>query len=198
MKKFKILGVLAAMVLFSNAAAAGDVVKKLPAPDITGGKPLMQTLNERKSIKEFDNKEVDDQTLSEILWSAWGITHDGKRTIPTAMNQQNMGVYVVNAEGAWLYDAKDNTLTQITAEDIRPLFDQQEYMKNAPINLVFTGSDVEYSPMHAGSAYQNVGLYAASKGMHSVVRGYFDKDGVKKALKLKGNEKAIISQAIGW
>ena len=198
MKKFKILGVLAAMILFSNAASAAETVKRLPAPDINGGKPLMQSLNERKSIKEFSSKDVDAETLSEILWTAWGITHDGKRTIPTAMNQQNLNVYVVKADGAWLYDAKNNSLTLITAEDLSPLFNQQEYMKNVPINLVYTGSDTEYSPMHAGSAYQNVGLYAASKGMHSVVRGYFDKNGVKKALKLKGNENAIISQAIGW
>lgn len=198
MKKFKILGVLAAMILFSNTASAAETVKKLPAPDINGGKPLMQSLNERKSIKEFSSKDVDNQTLSEILWSAWGITHDGKRTIPTAMNQQNLNVYVVKADGAWLYDAQNNSLILITAEDLSPLFNQQEYMKNVPVNLVYTGSDAEYSPMHAGSAYQNVGLYAASKGMHSVVRGYFDKNGIKKALKLKGSENAIISQAIGW
>ena len=52
--------------------------------------------------------------------------------------------------------------------------------------------------MHAGSAYQNVGLYAASKGMHSVVRGYFDNDRVAKALNLENGERAIVSQAIGW
>ena len=79
-----------------------------------------------------------------------------------------------------------------------PLFATQDFMQNVPINLVYVGSDEKYSPMHAGSAYQNVGLYAASKGMHNVVRGYFDHDGVKKGLKLEDGEQVIVSHAIGW
>ena len=136
--------------------------------------------------------------LSEILWVAFGISHDGKRTIPTAMNQQNLKVYVVRNDGAWLYDAAENSLTQVTAENLQPLFATQDFMKDVPVNLVYVGSDEKYSPMHAGSAYQNVGLYAASKGMHSVVRGYFDNDRVTKALNLENGERAIVSQAIGW
>lgn len=173
---------------------AEAVIKKLPAPVVTGGKPLMETIGERKTIREFKAQNVDDQTLSEILWVAFGISHDGKRTIPTAMNQQNLKVYVVRNDGAWLYDAAENSLTQVTAENLQPLFATQDFMKDVPVNLVYVGSDEKYSPMHAGSAYQNVGLYAASKGMHSVVRGYF----VTKALNLENGERAIVSQAIGW
>lgn len=80
---------------------AEAVVKKLPAPVVAGGKPLMETIGERKTIREFKAQNVDDQTLSEILWVAFGISHDGKRTIPTAMNQQNLKVYVVRNDGAW-------------------------------------------------------------------------------------------------
>lgn len=59
---------------------AEAVIKKLPAPVVTGGKPLMETIGERKTIREFKAQNVDDQTLSEILWVAFGISHDGKRT----------------------------------------------------------------------------------------------------------------------
>ena len=135
-----------------------------------------------------------------------------------------------------MYDAAENSLTQVTAENLQPLFATQDFMKDVPVNLVYVGSDEKYSPMHvsdkdlrpllgtqdyakdaaldlvyvstsdvatngamhAGSAYQNVGLYAASKGMHSVVRGYFDNDRVTKALNLENGERAIVSQAIGW
>lgn len=189
---------LISTLLFSETAMAETVMKKLPAPVMTGGKPLMEAIAERKTIREFKAQDIDEQTLSEILWTAFGISHDGKRTIPTAMNQQNLKVYVVRNDGAWLYDAAGNTLTQITAENLQPLFATQDFMKNVPVNLVYVGSDEKYSPMHAGSAYQNVGLYAASKGMHSVVRGYFDNDKVTKALGLENGERAIVSQAIGW
>lgn len=189
---------LISTLLFSETAMAETVMKKLPAPVMTGGKPLMEAIAERKTIREFKAQDIDEQTLSEILWTAFGNSHDGKRTIPTAMNQQNLKVYVVKNDGAWLYDAAGNTLTQITAENLQPLFATQDFMKNVPVNLVYVGSDEKYSPMHAGSAYQNVGLYAASKGMHSVVRGYFDNDKVTKALGLENGERAIVSQAIGW
>ena len=198
MKNYKFWVLLVSALFVTEAAMAEAVVKKLPAPITTGGKALMDVIGERKTIREFKAQEIDDQTLSDILWSAWGISHDGKRTIPTAMNQQNLKVYVVKKDGAWLYNAAENNLTQVTTENLMPLFATQDFMKNVPVNLVYVGSDEKYSPMHAGSAYQNVGLYAASKGMHSVVRGYFDHDGVKKGLKLEDGEQAIVSHAIGW
>ena len=72
-------------------------------------------------------------------------------------------------------------------------------MKNVPLVLIYTGSkDEDYPAMHAGSAYQNVGLYAASRGLGAVVRGYFDKEAVAKALNLPNSEAVIISQATGW
>ena len=68
------------------------------------------------------------------------------------MNQQNLKVYVVRNDGAWLYDAAENSLTQVTAENLQPLFATQDFMKDVPVNLVYVGSDEKYSPMHAGSA----------------------------------------------
>lgn len=188
-----------ALALFSliSAVHAEDVVKKLPAPVVSGGKPLMEAISERKTDRTFSAKEIDDQTLSDILYSAWGVSHGGKRTIPTAMNKQELNVYVVRADGVWLYDGKENSLQQILTDDIRPFFAEQDYMKNVPLVLLYTGPDNQYAAMHAGSAYQNVGLYAAYRNLHNVVRGYFNKKEVAKALNLKP-EEVIISQAVGW
>ena len=130
MMKNKFWIFLMSTLLLSEAAMAEAVVKKLPAPVVAGGKPLMETIGERKTIREFKAQNVDDQTLSEILWVAFGISHDGKRTIPTAMNQQNLKVYVVRNDGAWLYDAAENSLTQVTAENLQPLFATQDFMKD--------------------------------------------------------------------
>lgn len=164
MMKNKFWIFLMSTLLLSEAAMAEAVVKKLPAPSVAGGKPHDgDNRQKEKRIREFKAQNVDDQTLSEILWVAFGISHDGKRTIPTAMNQQNLKVYVVKNDGAWLYDAAENSLTQVTAENLQPLFATQDFMKDVPVNLVYVGSDEKYSPMHAGSAYQNVGLYACVK-----------------------------------
>ena len=196
MNKFMI-GVLIGMGSISNAIA---IEQKLPEPDKQGGMPLMQALSERQSIKSFSAKEVDGKTLSNILWAAYGVNRSGGlRTIPTAMNQKDLDVFVAKKDGIWQYNANDHKLVLINKENILPIFATQDYMKNAPIVLIYTGSkDGDYASMHAGSAYQNVGLYAASRGMASVVRGYFDKDEVAKALKLPNSKNVIISQAIGW
>ena len=71
-------------------------------------------------------------------------------------------------------------------------------MKSVSTVFVYTGSQEDYAIMHAGSAYQNVELYAATNDMASIVRGYFDKEKVTEVLNLPREERAIISQAIGW
>ena len=192
-----IFAVLALSILINNAPASAAETQKLPAPLISG-KPLMETLAARRTEREFSPREIDAQTLSEILWSAWGISHGDKRTVPTSQNKQNLKVYVAKADGTWLYNAKDNRLKQISPQDLRPLLAKQDFVKTAPLTLIFAGSDSKNTPMHAGSAYQNVGLYCASKGLSNVVRGYLDREAVEQALKLPPEEKVVITQTIGW
>lgn len=196
MKKF-ILGVLVAMITVNSAQALD---KQLPQPDKNGGMPLMEALQQRRSGKFFVNKDIDDKNLSNILWAAYGTNdNEGRRTIPTAMNQKELEIYVADKNGVWLYDADNNSLQQISAENILKAFSSQEYIENAPLVLIYTGNnESNYVEMHAGSAYQNVGLYAASAGLNAVVRGYFDKEQVAKLIKLPENKKVIITQAIGW
>ncbi len=170
---------------------------KLPAPDTTGGKPLMEAISQRKSTREFSAKEVDDKDLSNILYAAWGISHDGKRTIPTAQNKQDLNVYVIKAGAVWKYDAKENVLKFVSGDNISQYINLQDYTKEAPLTLIFTGTDLKNARMNAAAAYQNVGLYCASRGLNNVVRGYADMDKVGEALNLD-NEKVIITQVIGW
>ena len=196
MKKF-ILGVLVAMITVNSAQALD---KQLPQPDKNGGMPLMEALQQRRSGKFFVNKDINDKTLSNILWAAYGTNdNEGRRTIPTAMNQKELEIYAADKNGVWLYNADNNSLQQISAENILKAFSSQDYMENAPLVLIYTGNnESNYVEMHAGSAYQNVGLYAASAGLNAVVRGYFDKEQVAKLIKLPENKKVIITQAIGW
>ena len=71
-------------------------------------------------------------------------------------------------------------------------------MKNVPLILVWTSTNKDYGAMHAGSSYQNVGLFASAYKMGAVVRGYFDKEQVKQALKLNPNEYVLVSMAVGY
>ena len=92
MKKMKyFLGLVLAGAVSSQALAQEAVTQALPQPNIFGGIAVMEALNNRHSGKSFGLNTLDNQTLSEILWAAWGVNRDdGKRTVPTAMNRQDM------------------------------------------------------------------------------------------------------------
>ena len=188
-------------VLAVSGARAELVTQSLPKPDMVGGKTLMQSLQERKSVREFGRRAVNDQTLADMLWAAVGVNRqDGKRTIPTALNSQDLTVYVLKFDGVWQYDARGHKLIQVSDKDLRPLLGTQDYAKDAALDLVYVStSDVATNgDTHAGSAYQNVGLYCADKGLNKVVRGYFEKADLEKELKLNENQWIVVSQAVGW
>ena len=194
---FQKLTLVLAAVLISSGVMADDI--RLPEPNKTGKTTLMQALDDRHSDRVFADTEVDDGTLSTILWAAYGVNRDdGKRTIPTAKDTKDLAVYIFKKEGVWLYDADNNLLKQVSDQNQMTLFQKQDYMMSVPVVLVYTGSQADYAAMHAGSAYQNVELFAAANNMASIVRGYFDHEKVSEVLKLGKGQRAIISQAIGW
>ena len=184
-----------ALVFNCNSSAAEEI--KLPAPDTKGGIPLMEAISRRQTVREFSPKAIDDQTLSEILYVAWGISHDGKRTVPTGRDMQNMRVFAARKDGVWEYDAAANSIKKVSDIDVTSYLAKQDFVETSPLTLIYTGTDSQYSPMAAASAYQNVGLYCASRGLNNVVRGYFDRPMIAKVLGMEEDD-VIITQTIGW
>ena len=198
MKKLLFLSLLFGMIV-SNARAL-EVIK-LPDPDIDENLSLYDALINRHSVRFYEQKNLSRQTLSNILWVAYGVNReDGRRTIPTARNSKDLSVYVADKDGVWLYKAEKNELQQVTEENIMYAFGSQPFMKDVPAVLIYTGSDKEhnFSVMHAGSAYQNVELYAGATKLGCVVRAMFDKEAVAKALQLPVGQRVIVTQAIGY
>jgi nitroreductase len=202
-----------AVFLFAGTVAAGvqDLQTiQLPQPKQEGGKPLLQTLNERKSAREFAAEKLAPQVLSNLLWAAWGISRStGQRTAPSASNKQEIDIYVVMADGAWLYDAKANALKQVVSEDIRALTGTQPFVKDAPVNLVYVADlakagrtrpeDAEfYSGANTGFIAENVYLFCASEGLATVVRASVDRAALAKALKLRPDQKIALAQSVGY
>ena len=183
---------------------------QLPKPQMDGGKPLMQVLKERKSTRVFSPQKLPEQTLSNLLWAAFGISRpDGRRTAPSASNRQEIDVYAITAEGAYLYDAKEHLLKPVVAGDLRAQAGTQDYVKEAPLNLVFVadttkmGSGSEESKAlntgaDTGFISQNVYLFCASEGLATVVRASIDRPALAQALKLKPEQKIILAQTVGY
>jgi len=206
----KIFTVMVILFFSFSLSMAADVIK-LPAPQIDGGKSLMQALKERRSERSFDTKKVPVNVLSNMLWAACGINRPaaGKRTAPSAMNRQQIDVYVATADGLYLYDAKGHALKPIVSRDIRALTGKQSFVVQAPVTLIYVAdfkkmgnvSDDEkdfYAATDTGFISQNVYLFCASEGLGTVVRGSIDKEALAKAMKIGDHQKIILAQTVGY
>lgn len=184
---------------------------QLPQPQTEIGKPLMQVLKLRKSTRSFASEKLPMQELSNILWAAAGINRpeSGKRTAPSAMNWQEIDVYVVMQEGTYVYNAKENVLSPIAGDDLRGYCGVQDFVKVAPVNLVYVANLAKisqlndeaknlYVPADCGFIAQNVYLYCASQGLSVVVRGMIERDKLSKVLNLKKDQEVLLSQTIGY
>ncbi len=182
----------------------------LPSPQVEGGKPLMEALKQRKTTREFTAEKLSPQVLSNLLWAAWGINRDdGRRTAPSASNRQEIEVYVVTADGTYVYDAKGNVLKPVVSGDIRRATGTQDFVSEAPLNLVYvarwsrTGGGDENGKTamsHADTGFiaQNVYLFCASEGLGSVVRASLNRAELGKALHLEPDQHITLAQTVGY
>lgn len=196
-------GLLAiALLCFIGGMSAQDI--KLYAPSKTGGKPLMEALNERQSHRNFEKgKLLPAQTLSDLFWVANGFNREDKRTVPTSQNRQEMDVYVVFSNGIYFYDAKDNVLKLTEKGDFRAALGQPAISDNASLTLVYVAnmdkaSNREAGFIDSGFIAQNVYLYCASAGLGSVVRASFKRPDLHNAMKLTDKQEITIVQAVGY
>ncbi len=196
--------------LISDKLIAQNVTQLLP-PQTDGGMPLMKALENRKTSREFANKDLSAQQLSNLLWAACGINRpdENKRTAPSAMNYQEIDVYVAMAKGLFLYNPEKHNLTEILKEDIREKTGKEDFVKTAPLTLIYVAnydkmakSDEKtkdaYAMADASFISENAYLYCASESLNTGVRAWIDKDVLAKAMKLKPNQHIVLAQCVGF
>jgi len=183
---------------------------QLIQPQMGKGNPFMQLLWKRMSSREFSQEPLPIELLSNMLWGAFGINRpDGKRTAPTAMNRQEIDIYVATPKGLYFFDPKANLLNPILAEDIRGKTGLQPYVKEAAVNLIYvadyskmgTATDevkAFFSAADTGFVSENVYLYCASEGLATVVRANMDKPALANVMKLRPDQKIILAQSVGY
>ncbi len=159
----------------------------------------MEALNERQSVRAYTGAEIDNQTLSNLLWAANGFNRPDKRTAPSASNKQEIDIYVLLKNGIYFYDAKENKLNLIAAGDFLDTMGSQEFVKDASLHLIFVGNLDKSKAIDVDTGYisQNVYLYCASAGLGTVARGSYDKEKLPAALKLTENQKVTLVQPVG-
>lgn len=204
---------VSAVLFVSPTLSFGQDLKPivLLEPQMDTGRPLMQVLKDRSTSRSFSTQKLPNQVLSNMLWAASGVNRpdSGKRTAPSAMNWQEIDIYVATADGLYLYNAKTHSLKPVLAEDIRALTGRQPFVAKAPVNLVYVANfskmgnikdedKIFYSAADTGFISQNVYLFCASERLGTVVRGSVDKPALAKKMRLKPDQRVILAQSVGY
>ena len=192
--------------------AQGDAacVLTLPPPQTEGGAPLMQALRLRQSQRAFSPLPLAQQVLSDLLWAAAGINRpelDG-RTTPSALNSQEIDVYVALPEGLYRYEPSDHVLYLISATDVRRVTGYEDFVDKAPLDLIYVADHTRmirvpaalresYASTAAGAMTQNVYLFCACAGLATVIRAWIDRQALSQAMGLEVDHQILLSQTVG-
>jgi SagB-type dehydrogenase family enzyme len=198
-----------ALVGMTLIASAQDI--KLPKPLMENKVTLMEALQNRHSSREYSEKQITDSELSTVLWAACGINRpeSGKLTVPSAINAQDIQVYVIRQDGAYLYQPKENMLKKVSSRDLRALVaGRQAFAATAPVSLVLVSDHTKFGKarnayerlgvIDAGYVSQNICLACSALGLNTVPRMTMDTEGLRKELGLDSNYDIIINSQIGY
>jgi len=182
----------------------------LPAPGKQGGKPLMDALMLRRSTREYANRALPRQVLSDLLWAAFGVNRpSGDRTAPYWRHIMVIDIYAAMADGVWLFEPQTHRLLPHMPGDIRAETGTQDFAGTAPLNLVYVAhgermQDVPpeerrlYASVDAGFVGQNVYLYCASEGLATVFRASIDTQKLARTMKLGNGQFVTFAQTVGY
>ena len=184
---------------------------KLPTPDMKRQTiSVMETYKQRKSVREYSAKALSEQDLSDLLWAAQGQNReDGHLTSPTAMNRQEIRLYVFTEKSVALYDPQANTLTQVASGDHRGIMASgQDFVKNAPVVLLMVADMDKFrsNNQHAqwmvavdtGIVCENINLFCSAAGLCTVPRGTMDSKAISTLLGLNDNQIPLINNPVGY
>ena len=208
----KILLTLTALLITSMGMYSQELTEvKLNAPNKSRGSAVMKALSDRHSVREYDTKDISLQDLSDLLWAANGINRpDNMRTAPSAMNRQEIDVYVINKDGAYLYDEVNNVLKPISKGDYRKaVAAQQDFAATAPISIVLVANLEKLgdptkegtrmtASFDAGIVCQNINIFCSAVGLATVPRGSMNQEELRAALKLSDTQIISINNPVGY
>lgn len=180
----------------------------LPAPDKQGGKPLMQALSERRSSRSFSERPLSRETLSNLLWAAFGVNRPGGgRTAPSAHDMQEIDIYAALPEGLFLYDAQAHALCKVSDRDLRAQAGKQSFTAQAPLTLIYVADLTRmrneeprdfYAAADTGFISQNAYLFCASEGLATVVFAWIDREALAEAMGLSASQRIVLGQSVGF
>lgn len=202
-------------ITLSTSATSAETLIPLVQPSKTGGLTIMETFWNRHSDREFSEKMLSDQDLSDLLFAASGVNRleEGKLTAPSALNTQEIDLYVFTKEGVFKYIANGHRLQKVADGDHRSLIAgtpqfSQDFVLEAPVSLLTVANPQKFERMSdmasmmattdAGIMSQNVCLFCAGRGLSVVPRATMDRERIFKLLNLPKESILVLNLPVGY
>lgn len=200
-----------------------EAVLRLPPPTWQGTVSLEQAIKQRRTTRSFASRSLNLNQLSQLLWSASGITEENgyKRAAPSAGALYPMDVYVVVGQttvltmnaGIYHYEPGKHQLSEVSEGDRRSSVARaslsQMWMAEAPITIVITAEyeratvkygkrGIQYALIEAGHIGQNIFLQAQALALEAGIVGAFRSEGISDAMNLPSPHEPILLMPVGY
>jgi nitroreductase len=205
------LMLISIMTIYGTSAAASDV--QLPPPQTEGGMGVFEALKKRASAPggDFPTSPLSPAELSSVLWAATGLNRgETGWTVPMALGlSPYVDIYAALKDGVFLYDWKNNSLSEISKTDIRDGIGMQRFVAGAPCSLIFVAnakslSEIndephrrEFADVAAGAMTQDVYLASAALGIGARYIDSIKEDAIKSAASLSEDDRVICLMMLG-
>ena len=209
MKKGVLICLILSLMINLSAQNNESIVLNPPSKD--RGKTVIDAMWNRASPREFDTKKISHQDLSDLLWAANGINRpeDGKKTAPSAMNAQDVDVFVFNETGVYIYNAQKHSLDLVVKGDNRKIFSGPQDDCYPPLLLLLVsdisrfrvGDDalkLEWAAIDTGIVAQNILLFCTSIDMVGRPRAFMNKESIKELLSLNEKQYPILNIPVAY
>jgi len=198
---------------FSMTLLGADLAPvKLNAPTKDRGFTVMKALSVRQSVREWNGKPLNIQDLSDLLWAANGINRPdkGMRTAPSYRDVQDIRLYVITRDGAYLYDPKENLLAPVAPGNfMAEAAGRQKSVENAAAVIIMVSDlskidvkdkceKIKWASIDAGIVAENICVFCAGTGLATVPRATMDTEKLRVILKLKDTQELILNTPVGY
>lgn len=196
------------------AQASADV--SLPAPEKTGGLSIMESFSNRASTRQWADRDISRQQLSNLLWAANGVNRPDRqmRTAASAGNAQDVTLYVFTRDGVYRYEAVSQTLVPIVSGDHRSEIgggrrNESGEASLPPVTLILVtdlskfafGDDEQkhrWAAIDVGIVSANISLFCAGNGLGTCPMAGFDEEALTTMLKLTDTQKIYLKHPVGY
>jgi SagB-type dehydrogenase family enzyme len=195
----------------------------LPKPSLDGKVSVEKAIQQRRTLRDFQERTLSLDHLSQLLWSAQGIADatKGRRVAASGGALYPLDIYVLVGKngvekmeaGVYHYLPKEHSVSPMTKGDRRREIASaslsQMWMAKAPVIFVITVEykritgrygerGIRYALIEVGHVGQNLFLQAEALGLGAGIVGAFNDSEVSKVVDIPSEHEPLLIMPVGY